>query len=218
MGDGAAGPEERPVVLEGELARFGQDRPPPGAGVVGVRAERRGQQPETWEEPEEGDRGQERVDRNCRQCAYETLHRSTVPRKRRTLNAMAGTTSTNSKTPRALPSPSSWPPPNDTRQSSRATTLALSCTEPGGMTRTRSKIFRTLMTRVTATTSSTGQSRGTVTSRNTFHSLAPSTRAASRVSRGMAASPAAMTIMAKPVQIHRNEPMIDGGTRAWASQ
>ena len=57
------------------------------------------------------------------------------------------------------------------------------CAEPGAMTSTRSKIFRTLITSVTSTTPSTGASSGTVTRRKTCHSLAPSTRAASSTSR-----------------------------------
>ena len=44
---------------------------------------------------------------------------------------------------------------------------------------------------------------GIVTRRNTCHSPAPSTRAASWVSRGMAARPAAITTIEKPAQIHR---------------
>ena len=48
------------------------------------------------------------------------------------------------------------------------------------------------------TTLSTGASRGTVTRRNTCHSVPPSVRPASSTSRGMAARPAAMTTIAKP--------------------
>ena len=42
-----------------------------------------------------------------------------------------------------------------------------------------------------------------VTLRNTWNSLAPSVRAASSTSRGIAARPAAITTIAKPAQIHR---------------
>ena len=69
------------------------------------------------------------------------------------------------------------------------------------MMKTRSKIFRTLIIRVTSTTASTGASIGTVIRRNTCHSLAPSTRAASRSSRGRPASPAAISTIAKPAHI-----------------
>ena len=41
---------------------------------------------------------------------------------------------------------------------------------------------------------------GTVTRRKTCHSVAPSVRAASSTSRGMAARPAAITTIAKPAQ------------------
>ena len=50
------------------------------------------------------------------------------------------------------------------------------------------------------TTDRTGASSGMVTRRKTCHSVAPSVRAASRTSRGMAARPAAITTMAKPAQ------------------
>ena len=63
-----------------------------------------------------------------------------------------------------------------------------------------SKTLRTLISIVMNTTVSTGASSGTVTRRNTCHSLAPSVRAASRTSRGIAARPAAITTMAKPAQ------------------
>ena len=48
---------------------------------------------------------------------------------------------------------------------------------------------------------STGQSSGTVTRRNVCHSVAPSVRAASSTSRGIAESPAAITTIANPAQI-----------------
>ena len=61
-----------------------------------------------------------------------------------------------------------------------------------------SKTFRTLISIVMKTTLSTGASSGTVTRRKTCHSLAPSVRAASSMSRGIAASPAAITTIEKP--------------------
>lgn len=70
------------------------------------------------------------------------------------------------------------------------------------MMKTRSKIFSTLIIRVTRTTASTGASSGTVTLRKTCHSFAPSTRAASSSSRGTLASPAAISTIAKPAHIH----------------
>ena len=54
---------------------------------------------------------------------------------------------------------------------------------------------------VMKTTLSTGASSGTVTRRKTCHSVAPSVRAASSTSRGIAARPAPITTMAKPAQI-----------------
>lgn len=66
------------------------------------------------------------------------------------------------------------------------------------------------MTSVTSTTIRTGASSGIVTRRNTCHSVAPSTRAASSASRGMAASPAAISTIANPDHTHRYDPMIAG--------
>ena len=54
---------------------------------------------------------------------------------------------------------------------------------------------------VMKTTLRTGASSGTVTRRNTCSSVAPSVRAASSTSRGIDASPAPITTMAKPAQI-----------------
>src|SRR6266511_4033599 len=126
------------------------------------------------------------------------------------LKIMAGTTSRNSSTPRALPNPLSWPPPKETLYICTATTVAALCEESGARMYTRSKILRTLMIRVTSTTISTGRTSGTVTLRNTCHSVAPSTRAASRDSRGRAARPAEISTIAKPAQIHRYDTMIEG--------
>ena len=61
-----------------------------------------------------------------------------------------------------------------------------------------SNTFSTLMIIVMKTTLSTGASSGTVTRRNTCHSLAPSVRAASSTSRGIEARPAAITTIANP--------------------
>ncbi len=63
-----------------------------------------------------------------------------------------------------------------------------------------SKTLRTLISIVMKTTVSTGASSGTVTRRKTCHSVAPSVRAASSTSRGIAARPAAITTIAKPAQ------------------
>ena len=63
-----------------------------------------------------------------------------------------------------------------------------------------SKTLRTLISIVMKTTLSTGASRGAVTRRKTRHSLAPSVRAASSTSRGMADRPAAITTIEKPAQ------------------
>ena len=92
-------------------------------------------------------------------------------------------------------------PPNAVRHIASASTLASSCTEPGATEMTMSKTLRTLISIVMKTTVSTGMRSGAVTRRNTCHSVAPSVRAASMTSRGMAASPAAITTIEKPAQI-----------------
>ena len=56
---------------------------------------------------------------------------------------------------------------------------------------------------VTKTTVSTGASSGTVIRRKTCHSEAPSVRAASSVSRGIAERPAAMITIANPADTQR---------------
>ena len=86
------------------------------------------------------------------------------------------------------------------------------------MMKTRSNTFSTLIISVTATTARTGASSGTVTRRNTCHSLAPSTRAASSSSRGTPASPAAISTIAKPAHIQTYEPMMAGVTSDGPSQ
>ena len=63
-----------------------------------------------------------------------------------------------------------------------------------------SKTLSTFMSIVMKTTLRTGASSGTVTRRNTCHSVEPSVRAASSTSLGMAARPAPITTMAKPAQ------------------
>src|SRR4029077_752271 len=99
---------------------------------------------------------------------------------------------------------------NDVRHIARAITDAAFCDEPGASVITRSKTFRTLMIIVMKTTESTGASNGTVTRLNTCHSDAPSVRAASRTSRGIAARPAPITTMAKPAQIQMYAIMSEG--------
>ena len=91
-------------------------------------------------------------------------------------------------------------PPNEVRHIASAITVASSCVEPGATDNTMSNTFRTLISIVMKTTLSTGASSGTVTRRKTCHSVAPSVRAASSTSRGIAASPAAITTIAKPAQ------------------
>ena len=63
---------------------------------------------------------------------------------------------------------------------------------------------------VMKTTLRTGARSGTVTRRKTCHSPAPSVRAASRTSRGIAARPAPITTIAKPAQIQMYAIMSDG--------
>ena len=53
---------------------------------------------------------------------------------------------------------------------------------------------------VTKTTVRTGASSGTVIRRKTWNSVAPSVRAASSVSRGIAERPAAVITIAKPAE------------------
>lgn len=118
----------------------------------------------------------------------------------------------------ALPSPWLLPPPKETRHISSAITFAFGCTEPGAMMKTRSKTFSVLMIIVTNTTSSTGESSGTVIFLKTCHSVAPSMRAASSASRGMADRPAAISTIAKPAHTQTNAPMIAGVIRVGPSQ
>ena len=54
--------------------------------------------------------------------------------------------------------------------------------------------------------------------RNTCHSFAPSTRAASSSSRGTPASPAAISTIAKPAHIQTYAPMMAGVTSVGPSQ
>src|SRR3954453_5055718 len=86
------------------------------------------------------------------------------------------------------------------------------------MINTRSKTFNALINMVTNTTVSTGANSGIVTRRNTCHSVAPSTRAASSASRGIAASPAAINTIANPAHTHRYDAMIAGVINAEPSQ
>ena len=92
-------------------------------------------------------------------------------------------------------------PPKAVRHIASAITFTFDCTDSGANAITRSKTFSTLMIIVMKTTLSTGARSGTVTRRKTCHSDAPSVRAASRTSRGIAARPAPITTIAKPAQI-----------------
>jgi hypothetical protein len=92
-------------------------------------------------------------------------------------------------------------PPKDVRHMSSAITVASSWTEPGASAITMSNTLRTLISIVMNTTLSTGARSGTVMRRKTCHSVAPSVRAASSVSRGIAARPAAITTIENPAQI-----------------
>ncbi len=71
---------------------------------------------------------------------------------------------------------------------------------PPVITQIRSNVFRVWITRVVATTTMVGERMGTMMRRKMFHSLAPSTRAASRTSVDIPFSPADSTIIVKPVQ------------------
>src|SRR5688572_19096117 len=72
---------------------------------------------------------------------------------------------------------------------------------PPVMTYTRSNSFSTLMTMVVTTTVIVGRIMGTMIRQNTVHSVAPSTRAASRISSGTDLSAAARIVMQNPDQI-----------------
>src|SRR5439155_11094997 len=96
------------------------------------------------------------------------------------------------------------------RHMASAITFASAWLDSGATDKTMSKTFRTLMIMVMKTTLSTGASSGTVTRRNTCHSEAPSVRAASSVSRGIAASPAAITTIANPAHTQRYAMISDG--------
>src|SRR5215207_6105542 len=206
------------VVLESRQARLREDLPPAQAVDVGRREEGGEKEPERRNEPEQPDEDEEEVHRRlagdaddlggkallddgrptdlgCRGGHYTSL------RKRRILSARIGITRTKRKTAIAEPRPKSLTPPNDVRHIASAITFASSCTDCGATAMTMSNTLSTLMRSVMNTTESTGARSGTVTRRKTCHSVAPSVRAASRTSRGIAARPAAMTTMAKPAQI-----------------
>src|SRR5439155_21496697 len=121
-------------------------------------------------------------------------------RNRRMFKSRIGSTSRNRNTAIAEPRPKSLIPPNDVRHMASAITFASSCTDCGATAKTTSKTFKTLISIVMKTTVKTGASSGTVTRRKTCHSDAPSVRAASSVSRGIAARPAAITTIANPAQ------------------
>ncbi len=110
----------------------------------------------------------------------------------------------------AEPRPKRFWPLNERRHISNASVVASGRLGAGAIARMRSKSFSTPMICVTSTTVSTGARSGTVTRRNTCHSVPPSVRAASSTSRGMAASPAAMITIAKPACTHRKANMIEG--------
>ena len=110
----------------------------------------------------------------------------------------------------AAPSPKRFWPLNATCHWTKARVAASSWVEPGAIERIRSKSLSTPMICVTKTTVSTGASSGIVIRRKTCHSLAPSVRAASRVSRGIEARPAAVITIAKPAWAQMNAIMIAG--------
>src|SRR5689334_12088590 len=72
---------------------------------------------------------------------------------------------------------------------------------PPVITYTMSNSFNTLMTIVVTTTRIVGMMMGTVTFQKDTHSVAPSTRAASRISSGTDFSAAARIVIQNPVQI-----------------
>src|SRR4051794_35307378 len=216
--------EQRPVVVQRRHARVLDDLPPALLRDAAGRHQRREQQAERRHEPQQRDRRHEDLERHARRqpadpgrprldgprrrrhrlaagqgCGCRLHHISSL-RNRRTLSARAGMTSRNRNVAMAEPRPKSLTPPNEVRHIASAMTLASSCEEPGATDSTMSNTFRTLMSMVMKTTESTGASIGTVTRRNTCHSVAPSVRAASSTSRDIADSPAAITTIEKPAQ------------------
>src|SRR5207253_7945872 len=99
------------------------------------------------------------------------------------------------------PTPKFCPPWKAVRYIASAMTFAFAWDDSGASENTMSKTLRTLMIIVTKTTLRTGASSGTVTRRNTCHSVPPSVRAASSTSRGIDDRPAAITTIEKPAQI-----------------
>src|ERR671921_478202 len=79
---------------------------------------------------------------------------------------------------------------------------------PPVITYTRSKSFNTLMTIVVTTTVMVGRIIGTMILQKTVHSVAPSTRAASRISSGTDLSAAARIVIQNPDQIQMPTMMI----------
>src|SRR6266508_2528079 len=226
------------VVVEAQLIELVENGPPARAGCVLAGAEARDEDADGGHQPEQPHQHQADLHHSVAQQADHLVGdpapRSPQPgrlqlrariqcgahdcslRNRRTLNSIAGSTTRNSRIANALPMPWFCAPPKDAMYISYAMTVALSGF--GGITYTRSKIFSTLIISVTKTTTSTGRTSGMVTRRNTCHSVAPSTRAASRASRGIAARPAAISTIAKPAQIQMYAPMIDGVTSVGPSQ
>src|SRR5512146_860207 len=111
------------------------------------------------------------------------------------MNGMITTTST---TATAVP----WPTLKKlyiSRYMRTAMTSVPNC--PPVITYTMSKILRVLITMVVMTTTMVGMMIGTMMRQNTDHSVAPSTRAASRISSGTDLMAAERMVMQKPVQI-----------------
>src|SRR5215210_5788556 len=79
---------------------------------------------------------------------------------------------------------------------------------PPVITYTRSNSLSTLITIVVTTTVIVGRMMGTIILQKTVHSVAPSTRAASRISSGTDFSAAARIVMQKPDQIQMPTRMI----------
>src|SRR4051794_11073476 len=219
--------EERAVVRPRRLARRAEDLPPAFVRERVGREDRRDEQAEGRHEPERTEHDEDDVDRRLRDPAQDFRRRAVARRrqlecgrcsghdyasllKRRMFSASTGMTSRNRKTAIAEPVPKSFSPPNAVRHMARAITFAFACVDSGASAITRSNTLSTLMIIVMKTTLNTGASSGTVTRRKTCHSVPPSVRAASSTSRGIAASPAPITTMAKPAQIQMYAIRSDG--------
>jgi hypothetical protein len=120
-------------------------------------------------------------------------------RNRRMFQIITGMTTTNRTTAMAAPWPKFRPMKNVRIMRSAITSVPKF---PPVITKMMSKTFSALMTMYVVTTTIVGRIEGTMIRRNTWNSDAPSIRAASMISSGIALMAADRTTMANPVCIH----------------